>query len=152
MTRHESAECICGDEDPVLDVVGGTHEWPCPHPRCTWLVEQAWPRLARMFRVIDLCWFAQTQRDQERARYEMTPRELELAAHALGVQKCGRNWTKPYRNRFVCGHGHDAYEAWESLVERGLAMRWQPSDMTGGGVRFSLTETGKRIAMRWATP
>lgn len=74
----------------------------------------------------------------------MTPRQIELARHALGLAR-GRGVA--YRNRFCAGPGHDDYEEWGAMVEAGLAWRRAVQDR-GGDYIFHLTEAGKREAMR----
>lgn len=76
----------------------------------------------------------------------------ELMRHALGVQRYGSRWKKPYRNYFV---GDDA--RWETLVDEGLAERIQvAAELTGGASCFRVTPAGEeralagiRFARRW---
>lgn len=50
----------------------------------------------------------------------MTPRQIELARHALGLP----NRTKQsYRNRFVASAGHGDFADWEAMVAEGVAKR-----------------------------
>lgn len=44
---------------------------------------------------------------------------LHILRHALGVQRRGRRWTRPYRNRFDAG-GSDALPDLRQLARDGL--------------------------------
>jgi tryptophanase len=44
----------------------------------------------------------------------MTPRQIDLARHALGLPN---NQRVSYRNRFVAGKGHFDYEDWCAMVQ-----------------------------------
>lgn len=70
----------------------------------------------------------------------------EMMRHALGVQKRGERWTKPYRNRYVAGG--DSVPAWEELVTRGFARKAREgSDLTGGDPLYVVTDEGRRHAL-----
>lgn len=63
----------------------------------------------------------------------MTPRQIDLARHALGLPN---DQQRSYRNRFWAGPGHTDYPEWEKMVARGVAAKNQ----TVPG--FHLTKTG----------
>lgn len=73
----------------------------------------------------------------------LTPRERELARHALGLD--GRR-KRSYRNYYVIDAGDD-HEAWLGLTERGLAKRHKGNPLTGGSDWFWLTRTGALAAL-----
>lgn len=62
----------------------------------------------------------------------MTPRQRELARHALGLPN---RTMRSYRNRFSCGEGAN-HDVWTALVDRGIA----------GG------EPGSPLSFFWLTP
>jgi hypothetical protein len=72
----------------------------------------------------------------------LTPRERELARHALGLDRR----TFSYRNYYVVGSGDD-HTAWLGLVERGLAKRRPGDELTGGSDIFYLTRAGALAAL-----
>jgi hypothetical protein len=72
---------------------------------------------------------------------EMTPRQIELARHALGLPNQAR---ESYRNYFVAGEGHTDYADWTAMVEAGHAQQCRG----GGGDLFLLTEAGARAALK----
>lgn len=75
----------------------------------------------------------------------MTPRQRELARHALGLPNKMR---MSYRNRFVAGEGHDDYADWLQMVTDGNAtMRDGKTLPYGGDSIFWLTETGAKQAL-----
>jgi hypothetical protein len=75
----------------------------------------------------------------------MTPRQKELARHALGLPN---NQRTSYRNRFVAGPGHSDYADWMAMVEAGLATRRDGKRIPfGGSDLFYLTEEGARLAL-----
>jgi hypothetical protein len=65
----------------------------------------------------------------------MTPRQIELARHALGFD--GRNKIS-YRNHFVVGPGCDDYNEWVAMVFAGYANRYPPREISGGMDTFSV--------------
>lgn len=72
----------------------------------------------------------------------MTPKQVELARHALGLD--GKRATS-YRNRFFAGSGHADYDDWIYMVGSGDAER------TGLSYRryfFYLTPQGAEKALR----
>ena len=50
----------------------------------------------------------------------MTPRQIELARHALGLRP---GCLVSYRNRFLAGPGHPDYADWQAMVAAGQAKR-----------------------------
>lgn len=72
----------------------------------------------------------------------LTPRERELARHALGLD--GRR-KRSYRNRFVCGQEADNYATWRGMERRGLAESWLPKGQTM--VWFRVTRAGALAAL-----
>jgi hypothetical protein len=76
---------------------------------------------------------------------EMTPRQIDLARHALGLpNKAGRS----YRNRFVAGEGHTDYPNWTAMVEAGHAKRRKSGALADSDDLFLLTEAGARAALK----
>jgi hypothetical protein len=76
----------------------------------------------------------------------MTPKQIELARHALGLPHISR---KSYRNRFVAGPGHDDYEEWMAMVASGDAMRRDGKTVCfGGDDLFWLTKKGALEALK----
>lgn len=75
----------------------------------------------------------------------MTPEQIELARHALGLPN-GRR--QSYRNHFVAGEGHSDYVAWCDLVEKGFARGRKGNQLTGGDPVFWLTLAGASLALR----
>jgi hypothetical protein len=75
----------------------------------------------------------------------MTPEQIDLARHALGLPNARR---RSYRNHFVTGPGTADYEHWKAMVSAGLATRHPPSQITGGDDWFRLTHEGALQALR----
>jgi hypothetical protein len=75
----------------------------------------------------------------------MTPEQIELARHALGLPNKRR---QSYRNHFVAGEGHADYIAWCDMVEHGFARGKKGSPLTGGDPVFWLTPAGASLALR----
>lgn len=48
----------------------------------------------------------------------MTPRQIELARHALGLP---HKFNQSYRNRFVAGPDHPDFADWQAMVASGMA-------------------------------
>lgn len=74
----------------------------------------------------------------------MTPKQIELARHALGLTQ-GRK--QSFRNHFVTGEGSIDYPHWKAMVESGYAKRWPGSPLTGGDDLFRLTFKGASAAL-----
>lgn len=73
----------------------------------------------------------------------MTPRQRELARHALGLPNKQRT---SYRNYFVTGPGSADYDDWTAMVEAGEAIG-RTSVLLGGDTLFVLTRLGTRAAL-----
>ena len=77
--------------------------------------------------------------------------DIDLLRHALGVQKRGKKWSKPYRNHFVAAGENVA--AWERMVELGFAeQRHAAAELTGGDPLFIVTELGRSAALAKVSP
>lgn len=77
----------------------------------------------------------------------MTPTQIDLARHALGLD--GQRKVS-YRNHFVTGPGpgNDDHMQWTAMVEAGDAVKRQGSQLTGGDDLFRLTLQGARAVLR----
>lgn len=75
----------------------------------------------------------------------MTPEQIELARHALGLPNRRR---QTYRNHFVCGEGHSDYVNWLEIEAAGLARSRKGSQLTGGDPVFWLTKAGAESALK----
>jgi hypothetical protein len=73
----------------------------------------------------------------------MTPNQIELARHALGLPNDGR---LSYRNYFTAGPGHPDFHEWMAMVSAGDAITEKRSGL-GGDHLFWLTLSGARKAM-----
>jgi hypothetical protein len=76
---------------------------------------------------------------------EMTPKQIELARHALGLPNKAR---RSYRNHFCASPGHDDYDDWMLMVESAMARKFRGNQITGGDDVFSLTVAGARKALK----
>lgn len=74
----------------------------------------------------------------------MTPEQIELARHALGLPNSRRT---SYRNHFVTGAGCDDYAEWQAMVAAGFAKRRAGNQLSGGDDVFWLTEAGAKTAL-----
>ena len=75
----------------------------------------------------------------------MTPQQIELARHALGLpneRHCS------YRNYFTAGKDHPDFPDWIAMVADGNARRRISSRMAGGDDVFWLTLEGATFALR----
>ena len=68
----------------------------------------------------------------------MTPTQIELARHALGLPN-KKNMS--YRNHFCIGVGGDGHADWEDLISKGLAVK-RTGPHWGGDGMFYLTLKG----------
>lgn len=75
----------------------------------------------------------------------MTPKQIELARHALGLPNRER---RSYRNHFVTGEGSDDHPEWVAMVGGGFAKRRAGNQLTGGDDLFWLTPDGAAAALR----
>jgi hypothetical protein len=78
----------------------------------------------------------------------MTPEELHILQHALGVDQFGRG--EQYRSYFVTGEGSIDFPHCMALVERGLMTR-RTSKLCGGDDIFVVTDRG-RAQMAFSSP
>lgn len=74
----------------------------------------------------------------------MTPKQIELARHALGLPN-KRNMS--YRNHYVVGSGED-YTEWMDMVDAKAARHRTGTPLSGGEDVFWLTEIGARAALK----
>jgi hypothetical protein len=74
----------------------------------------------------------------------MTPRQIELARHALGLPTVSR-WS--YRNYFTAGPEHSDFGDWQAMVAAGDARTHGPRKMLGGDFAFYLTRAGAEKAL-----
>jgi hypothetical protein len=74
----------------------------------------------------------------------MTPRQIELARHALGLPA---RFKQSYRNRFIAGRLHPDFADWQQMVEAGDAERSAKSHATGECWTYRLTLQGAHSAL-----
>jgi hypothetical protein len=70
---------------------------------------------------------------------------MHILRHALGVR---HPRAVPYRNHFVTGPGSDDYEACEELVQAGLMIRRDASELSGNDPVYVVTDAGKELALK----
>jgi len=75
----------------------------------------------------------------------MTPEQLHILQHSLGLDEYGRGTF--YRNRFVTGEGSKDHADCIALVEQGFMSRIANVKLFGGSDCFTVTEEGKRAAV-----
>jgi hypothetical protein len=75
----------------------------------------------------------------------MTPQQIELARHALGLPNDRR---RSYRNYFTAGTGHPDFADWIAMIKAGTAKRRISSRMAGGDDVFWLTIEGAQAALQ----
>lgn len=75
----------------------------------------------------------------------MTPEQIELARHALGLPNDKR---RSYRNRFIAGPGHRDYPAWVQMITDGNALRYTRAGFAAGADLFVLTAVGAVAALQ----
>lgn len=75
----------------------------------------------------------------------MTPEQIELARHALGL-KDGHK--QSYRNYFVAGQDHPDFPNWQAMAKAGEAFHHGPNPIFGGDYCFVLTRDGAKAALR----
>ena len=75
----------------------------------------------------------------------MTPQQITLARHALGLPN-RQNTT--YRNRYSAGKGHASHPTWEQMVKAGAATATRHAGGLGGQDTFSLTLAGAKAALQ----
>lgn len=83
---------------------------------------------------------------EEAPPIEVTPAQLDLLRHALGVQLRGSTYSVPYRNHYVAGG--DVTE-WESLCAAGLARKTNSGNVLSGvDPIYIVTKAGREVALR----
>ena len=75
----------------------------------------------------------------------MTPEQIELARHALGLPNPVR---RSYRNHFFTGPGTTDHPAWEAMVAAGLAKKRNGGSLSGGDDVFWLTKAAAVKAVK----
>ena len=75
----------------------------------------------------------------------MTPKQLHILQHTLGLDQYGRGTF--YRNRFVTGEGSVDHPLCMELVALGYMKRFPAVELFGGSDAFTVTEEGKRAAV-----
>lgn len=73
----------------------------------------------------------------------MTPRQKQLARHALGLDGSRK---QSYRNRFFAGPGHADFADWQELVATGFAREREPNAVRPDHA-FWLTREGADAAL-----
>jgi hypothetical protein len=71
----------------------------------------------------------------------LTPREKELARHALGLPNSRR---RSYRNRYFAPSSSESHDIWIGMVSRGLGAFFYSS---GSNDYFRLTRSGALAAL-----
>ena len=74
----------------------------------------------------------------------MTPHQIELARHALGLKAAT---LISYRNHFCAGPAHPDYGDWMQMVAAGDAIRRESKVLPPGDVMFHLTRAGAEAAL-----
>lgn len=74
----------------------------------------------------------------------MTPRQIELARHALGLRPTR---LRSYRNHFVAGPGHVDFGDWVAMVVTGFAVMRGTKTLPPGDLLFHLTRAGAERAL-----
>jgi hypothetical protein len=76
----------------------------------------------------------------------MTPAQMELARHALGLPTAAR---RSYRNRYFASAGGATYDLWMQMVAAGEAVRGEVQARTqrSGSIYFELTRQGAEAAL-----
>ena len=74
----------------------------------------------------------------------MTPEQIKLARHALGLPNKRKI---SYRNHFVTGDGSGDYADWNAMVDAGMAKVRRNVEMYGGADYFRLTIDGAKAAL-----
>lgn len=75
----------------------------------------------------------------------MTPCQIELARHALGLRETR---LVSHRNHFCAGPGHVDYDDWMRMVAAGYAIRRENKHLPAGDVMFQLTRAGAGLALK----
>jgi hypothetical protein len=72
--------------------------------------------------------------------HKLSQRERESMRHAVGAD--ARRGTDGYRNHYVATAGSQSDLLWQRLVSIGYAVNHGSSEITGGGVCYSVTREG----------
>jgi hypothetical protein len=75
---------------------------------------------------------------------ELTPRQIELARHALGLTRSKTS----YRNHFCAHAGSDDHKHWDDMVEKGFANVKRNFSLSGNGDAFWLNIKGAKAVLR----
>lgn len=75
----------------------------------------------------------------------MTPKQLHILQHALGVDQYGQGWQ--CRSHFVTGPGSDYFNGCLKLVSQGLMVDRGPQHAMRNDHFFEVTDAG-RVAMK----
>jgi hypothetical protein len=79
---------------------------------------------------------------------QITPYQVELLQHTLGLAGKTRGNHAPYRNHFVAGDGHHDMKHLEALESMGLMERRRsPGFLVDGDIVFAATDTGTAAAL-----
>ncbi|RRJ96807.1 hypothetical protein Ga0100231_023865 [Opitutaceae bacterium TAV4] len=70
----------------------------------------------------------------------LTPKQLHILQHSLGVDKYGQG--NQYRNRFVTGPGSDDFADCRALADAGLMTDHGAREIFGGDHHFTITPAG----------
>lgn len=73
----------------------------------------------------------------------MTPEQIRLARHALGLPN---NYRRSYRNRFCANNRSGDYAEWRAMTDAGMALRL-PWGWNGGDF-FCLTRAGAEAVLQ----
>lgn len=78
----------------------------------------------------------------------MSPEELHILQHSLGVDQYGRG--QMYRDHFVTGEGSVDHPICMALTEGGYMRRWPAVDLYGGSDLFRVTQQGREAVMAYS--
>jgi len=78
----------------------------------------------------------------------MSPEQLHILQHSLGVDQYGRG--QMYRDHFVTGEGSADHPICMFLVERGDMVRYPSVDLYGGMDLFRVTQQGRESVMAFS--
>lgn len=77
-----------------------------------------------------------------------TADDIHLMQHAIGLQRRGKKWSKPYRNHFVASLDSPDYERWQLLTAAGYAVNvGRGNEISGGMPVFAVTDAGRELAI-----
>lgn len=78
----------------------------------------------------------------------MSDSRLSILQHALGLDRYGQGQDGTYRRHYVAGRNCSEWQVLMTLVEDGLMIRHEPSELTGGGHCFVATDAGRDYVRR----